>query len=84
MPRVMHRNCAIVAHFVYLYYFNFRRLFVSSRLLRQALDGIMSHPIIVVDPAASGAPQCQLCLACHRPDNRGNHRAGRTSPDHLQ
>ena len=56
MPRVMYRNCAIVAHFVYLYYSDFRRLLASSRLLRQALDCNVSRPIIVVAPAASGAP----------------------------
>ena len=71
MPRVMHRNCAIVAHFVYLYYSNFRCLFVSSRLRRQALDCIMLRPIIVVAPAASGAPQCQPWLACHEPGQQG-------------
>jgi cytochrome c553 len=76
MPRVMHRDCAIVAHFVYLYYSNFRCLFVSSRLLRQALDCIVSRPIIVVAPAANGASQCQLCLACHGPDSRGNQQLG--------
>jgi cytochrome c553 len=74
MPRAMHRNCAIVAHFVYLYYCDFRCLFVSSRLLRQALDCIVSHPIILVAPATSGAQQCQLCLACHGPNSRGNQQ----------